>query len=100
MKNSFALIPIEVLEYTDYDFPLWVRCRLEDGVGNFHFFTEKSSVISQLENLLLPTSSYIQAEIVKVKGRTTIINTGEPYGIESEEGESIFSILTSKVKFL
>ncbi len=93
-------IQVKIIEYVDPGFPGWVRCSFYDAYGIEHFLTEKVPAVT-LENLdensVYPKLGVIAGQIEKTfinssNKEIVIINTDIPWGIETENGETIFEV--------
>lgn len=91
-------IKVSILEFTDHSNPGWVRCTFKDALGKDHFFTEKVPIITT--ELLDETSPYplegiIQCTITENEDpdpETIRIDTDHPFGICSEEEQTVFRV--------
>jgi hypothetical protein len=94
-------IIVDIIKYTNENFPGWVRCKLIDAFGKVHYFNEKVPVVSFediTKNTILPKTGYISGEIINEKGDIIFISTDKPYGIESEEGINKFYVNNNQVE--
>jgi len=89
-------VQVTIRRWTSDDLPGWVECELEDASGRRHFFEEKTPVVSDrtLSADLLPCAGYIACTVVgDADGRGAVeIDTRDPWGIASVEGESRFTV--------
>jgi hypothetical protein len=98
-------IKVSIERFTDESQPGWVECRFSDAAGKVHVFEEKIPVVS-LEDLDAgsdyPRSGIIGCEVVGTRvtrdGRElTIVDTEQPWGIESKAGKTRFEVLPDQV---
>jgi hypothetical protein len=94
---------IDIVEYTQNDFPGWVRCKLIDSMGKEHYFNEKVPIVS-VENInkntTFPQKGYIRGEIIEVvnkKHGIIAFGTLKPDGVESENGNNLFLVYESQI---
>lgn len=85
--------------------PGWVRCSLVDAAGRAHVFEAKVPVVSS-ENLdagtRYPRAGVIGCQLIGTAvtpdGREVVlVDTEQPWGIESEAGETRFEVLREQV---
>ena len=74
-------------------YPEIVLCEFIDANDNRHKIIEKWPVISseKFENVF-PKVCFIGCTVVEKKFESYIVDTGQPWYIESEEGKTIFEI--------
>lgn len=98
-------LKVTIERFTDEAQPGWVECRFSDAVGRSHIFEEKVPVVTQ-ENLdatsPYPRSGIIACQVVGTRvtseGREVIIvDTLQPWGIESNAGQTRFEVLREQV---
>ena len=77
----------------DSTYPEIVRCVFTDVHGRMHTFMEKWPVVSadKFENTL-PKDCELGCVVVERRGDVCVVDTDQPWGIESEEGETVFEI--------
>jgi hypothetical protein len=94
-------IRVTIERFTDESQPGWVECRFADAAGKSHLFEEKVPVVSY-EDLdarsVYPRSGIIGCQVVGTRvapeGRElVIVDTKQPWGIESKAGETRFEVL-------
>lgn len=93
------IVPITVLEIVQDDFPVWVKCKIQDRFGNSLYFTEKLPVISNLNLVdLEPLPAKLQIECVVISENTSeVLTVGLPYDIQFECGKSGFEVTRNKL---
>ena len=98
-------IKVTIERFTQEWQPGWVQCRFVDAAGKSHVFEEKVPVVSD-ENLdatsEYPRSGIIGCQVVgsgvASDGRpVVIVDTEQPWGIESKAGETRFEVLPEQV---
>ena len=98
-------VAVQIVRFVDDHFPGWVECELVDAVGRRHTFKDKVPMFT-VEDLdaqsKYPTPGIIACEVVDrwrdQSGQELVrISTAEPYGIESTEGLSVFTVSSSLV---
>jgi hypothetical protein len=86
---------IDIIEYTQNNFPGYVRCKFKDVFRKTHYFEEKISIVSVEsinEKTILPQMGFIRGEIVNNKNGIICFSTLKPDNIESIDGENIFYV--------
>jgi hypothetical protein len=93
-------VEVAIVEYVSEDQPGWVRCHLIDASNRTWTFLEKTPVVSSSH--LVPTSQFPQPGLVACKLLSVFasprgeqiarIDTMEPWGVESEQGTSVFEV--------
>lgn len=80
----------------DSSYPEIVLCEFADFKGIKHEFIEKWPVISseKFDNIF-PKCCSIGCVIIEERTKTYTVNTDQPWGIESTEGNTIFEIDTN-----
>jgi hypothetical protein len=80
----------------DSAYPEFVLCEFMDAYDRKHRIIEKWPVVSSenFENIF-PKDCFIGCVIVEKKANSYIVDTEQPWDIESEEGKTIFEINTS-----
>jgi hypothetical protein len=96
---------VQIERFVDDHQPGWVECVLLDAQGDRHAFIEKGPVVSPAN--LLAHSAYpqqgslacvIKKEWVDENGRRlVIVDTEQPWGIESTLGESVFTVMEAQL---
>ena len=89
-------IAIDLINNSSY--PEIVLCEFIDIYGIKHRIIEKWSVVSleKFDNIF-PKDSYIGCIIVEEKAESVIVNTEQPWYIESIEGKNVFEIHKSSL---
>jgi hypothetical protein len=86
---------IDIIEYTQNNFPGYVHCKLIDAFGRTHFFEEKIPIVS-VENInrktILPKRGIICGEIINKEDGIICFSTLKPDDIKSIDGENIFYV--------
>lgn len=92
-------VKVSVNKVIDYGQPYWVECELTDAYGVKHLIHEKLPVVTQYYNddVDLPIDGLVYCEIVKWENDRVTINTENPIGIESVNGETVFTVLESQI---
>lgn len=93
-------IKIIVTKVTDDSFPGWVEGELIDAFGKCHTFNDKSPVFEKDADsrfAKLPRKGAIRCTIVEEKPDLVIIETELPDHVESNAGETCFSVLPSQI---
>ena len=77
----------------DSAYPEIVRCVFTDAYGRTHTVMEKWPVVSaeKYENVF-PKDCLLGCTVVERRGEVCVVDTDQPWGIESEEGETVFEI--------
>lgn len=101
-------IAVEIVRFVDNHFPGFVECVLLDAEGGRHVVIEKVPVITS--EWLDATSHYprpgiiaceVEAEWIDQNGQALVrVNTELPWGIASINGETRFTVPSSKVSEL
>ena len=80
----------------DSTYPEIVLCEFTDAYGHKHRIIEKWPVVSseKFENIF-PKDCFIGCVIVERQSNSYIVDTEQPWDIESEEGKTNFKINTS-----
>ena len=82
---------IDLIDNSSY--PEIVLCEFIDIYGIQHRFIEKWPVVSNEEyDNVFPKDVYIGCIIAEEKAESVIVNTDQPWYIESIEGKNIFEI--------
>jgi hypothetical protein len=91
---------VQIVRFVDSGFPGWVECELVDAAGRLHCFKDKVPIFT-VEDLdadsKYPTPGFVACEVVKrfqtEKGEELVlVSTVNPFGIESTEGLSEFTV--------
>ncbi len=98
-------IKVKIVEYIDSHFPGWVRCSFQDIYNVEYFVTEKVPVVTQEdlhETSIYPRFGVIAGEIEKTyinsnKQEIVTINIEKPWGIETEDGKSVFDVYKNQL---
>ena len=87
---------IDLIDNSSY--PEIVLCEFIDIYGTKHRVIEKWPVVSleKFDNVF-PKDSYIGCVIVEEKIESVIVNTNQPWYIESTDGKNIFEIHKSSL---
>lgn len=77
----------------DSAYPEIVRCIFTDACGRTHTVVEKWPVVSaeKFENIF-PKDCLLGCTVVERRGRICVVDADRPWGIESEDGETVFEI--------
>ena len=77
----------------DSTYPEIVRCVFTDAHGRTHTVMEKWPVVSaeKYENTF-PKNCMLGCVVVERRREVCVVDTDRPWGIESEEGETVFEI--------
>ncbi|MDY4887452.1 MAG: hypothetical protein SO533_07445 [Eubacteriales bacterium] len=87
---------IDLIDNSSY--PEIVLCEFNDIYGIKHRIIEKWPVVSREKfDNIFPKDSYIGCIIVEEKAESVIVNTDQPFYIESTEGKNIFEIHKSSL---
>jgi hypothetical protein len=94
------IIPIQIIRFVDPHQPGFVECSFMDAFGCAHYFVEKYPVVSKEEitaDSSYPRSGILACEVVSTwsdeNGRSlSKIDTENPWGIETKEGQTSFTI--------
>ena len=80
----------------DSAYPEIVLCEFTDAYHHQHRIIEKWPVVSDEKfNNIFPTECFIGCAMIEKKVDSYIVDTQQPWYIESEEGKTIFEINTS-----
>ena len=87
---------IDLIDSNSY--PEIVLCEFIDIYGIQHRIIEKWPVVSNAKyDNIFPKDAYIGCIIVEEKAESVIVNTDQPWYIESIEGKNIFEIPKSSL---
>jgi hypothetical protein len=95
-------LTVQIVRYVDDSFPGWIECQFVDAEGHRHSIIDKVPIVTS--GLLESTSIYPQPGSVACNelkrwrdtdGRELVLISTEPFGVESTEGLSAFSVLAS-----
>ena len=77
----------------DSSYPEIVRCVFTDAHGHTHTVMEKWPIVSaeKFENSF-PKDCMLGCVIVEKRGKICVVDTRQPWYIESEDGETVFEI--------
>jgi hypothetical protein len=98
-------IKVIIERFTEDWQPGWVECTFVDAGGKHHLFEERVPVVS-VENLdagsEYPRSGIIACQLVETRVDTegrevVVVDTDQPWGIESRAGETRFEILREQL---
>lgn len=98
-------LSVTIQRFVDEHFPGFVECSLVDADGCEHRFIEKEPVVSAANlssDSTLPQAGQIacvvEDEWMDDLGRKLVrVATDEPWGVESAEGETSFTVLREQV---
>src|SRR5262249_35172166 len=98
-------VNVEIRRYIDDSNPGWVECWLTDAHGQKWSFIEKLPIVTDAqlnERSQYPQPGIIACEIVeRFRGADDVefivINTARPWGVESTNGETQFTIRQSQL---
>lgn len=87
---------IDLIDNSSY--PEIALCEFVDIHGTKHRIVEKWPVVSieEFDNIF-PKDAYIGCNIIEEKSESVIVNTDQPWDIESVEGKTIFEIHKSSL---
>lgn len=97
-------ISVSITEFTNEDFPGWVKCELIDFAGRRWIFEEKAPVVSAMAldaGSLYPCQGVIACEILgeeELGGKKAILaDTSQPWGIESTDACHTFRVWSEQI---
>jgi hypothetical protein len=92
-------IRVSIVRFVDANEPGWVECRFIDAGGVQHVFIEKAPIVSS-ENLwtdtVYPRPGVLACTVIVEhtdKPETVTVDTDQPWGVASREGQSRFEVL-------
>ncbi len=99
------LLAVQIIQFVDESQPGWVRAEFLDAAGLKHRVVEKVPVITDKDLWIdseYPCSGAIGCKILEAfkddEGRKVVrISTQVPWGIESSDGISEFTVLAEQV---
>ena len=98
-------VAVQIARFVDSSFPGWVECALVDAAGRRHILKDKAPVFT-VEDLdadsKYPTPGFVACEVLEryhdERGQELVrVSTAKPYGVESTEGVSEFTVSASLV---
>jgi hypothetical protein len=93
-------LEVDIIEYTQSNFPGWVLCKVIDSTGQIHYFEEKVPIVS-IENInkdtILPQKGYVRGKIINRNNGIICFSTLKPDGVETKEGVSIFYVYENQI---
>ncbi len=92
-------VRVDVVKITDYSCPVFVEYELIDSHGKKHIFHDKHPIFFSDYDVVIPCSGEMNCKIIKNNPDTVIIDTSEPYDIESDEGNYIFEVDKELIKY-
>jgi hypothetical protein len=95
-----SALKVKIIAYVDDHQPGWVRCTFTDSLGSEWYITEKVPVVTGEylnENSNFPKDGFICCIIEKENNDTVTINIDKPISIETENGETIFTVLKNQI---
>jgi hypothetical protein len=96
-------LSVKITGLVSDDFPGFVEIQFNDSNGKTHTFVEKLLVVEDKDYLTLqgpyPRGGMIACEIVQenISNNTVLIDTAKPWGIETQEGQTIFTVATTLI---
>ena len=98
-------VTIQILRFTNSDFPGWVECVLRDVSSREWLFEEKAPVVSDAgldADSIYPQTGVIACEIVSrrtdERGRTICtIDTDRLWGVAAKTGETQFDVFIDQI---
>jgi hypothetical protein len=99
---------VSIAEYVSDNEPGWVRCTLTDVSGRQWQFVEKAPVVSRVSltrQSAYPESGEMACRVLSRStddaGRLTArIDTADPWGLESVEGNTVFEVFADQLRDL
>jgi hypothetical protein len=94
-------VTVSIVRFVDETQPGWVECKLVDAQGRAHRFVEKIPVVSSEDlraHTALPRPGIIACKIVgqRVDDPDVVtVDTSDPWGTESTEGQTRFEVRRS-----
>jgi hypothetical protein len=88
-------LEVDIIKYTQEDFPGWVLLKFNDSSGKTHYFEEKVPIVSNRsidENSFFPQKGFIRGNIIDTKNDVVCFSTLEPDHIESKNGVNTFYV--------
>jgi hypothetical protein len=88
-------VQVEIVRYVADSQPGWVECCLIDVHGRRWSFVEKVPIVTQAAlgaSSTYPQPGVIACEVVGRAGGVASIDTANPWGIKSLEGETRFEV--------
>lgn len=98
-------LAVQIVRFVAGGFPGWVECELVDAAGRLHCFKDKVPIFT-VEDLdadsKYPTPGFVPCEVVKryqteKEEELVLVRTVKPFGIESSEGLSEFTVSATAV---
>ncbi len=99
---KMAFVDIIVTSFDMDHFPGWLSFHIVDTNGLAHGFHDKVPVVGLSQDDLteaLPFAFKLPCVVLEVSEAGVLINTGEPYGVESISGETKFRVPDSAVSW-
>lgn len=96
-------VKVEIVRFVDEHQPGFVEVELVDAAGRVHTFVEKVPVVTEealSADSKYPCNGVIRCQVVgDTKDGLVQIDTGQPDGVESLEGETRFAVASSELRF-
>jgi len=98
-------IKVNIMEFTDFAFPGWVRCTFTDVHGRQWFVEEKVPIVTEEpldERSVYPADGVIAGQIERSafddnNREIVTINTELPWAISAEDGTTIFEVYRDQI---
>jgi len=102
---DFARLAVTITRLVDDSFPGWVECLLLDAAGGQHWFTEKVPVVSHGcagPDDVYPRPGWIRCVVIQDAAdghsqRLVEVSTDQPDGVDSQTGQSRFTIRAQQI---
>jgi hypothetical protein len=99
---------VQIVRFADSHQPGWVECEFADAEGRRHLIIEKVPVVTAEDldaDSKYPKPGTVRCQIIRryrnEKGKEFVcITTDRPFGIESTEGLSEFTVPANLITFL
>ena len=94
-------LKVIIIAYTDNSQPGWIRCCFSDICQDVHYIDEKVPVITKIdlnESSKYPQDGYIRCEVIERNNETIKVDISKPFGIEDENGETIFEVFADQIR--
>lgn len=95
-----VFLKVRIEKYVSFDQPGFVLCTFNDIDGKQWKIIEKIPILTSkgfLEGILPIEGFYIAGEIISEDDNTVCVNTSKPWGIETEDGKTIFSVFRHQI---
>lgn len=93
-------LKIEFIEFDLYEQPGYFKGVFFDAFGKKHIISDKIPVIFETlnESNLPKEGFFVPGEIETITGNLAVFNTSNPYGIETEDGETTFWVFLKQLQ--